>query len=264
MNILIVDDEKLLMKELKMQVSTVLPLAELHAFYKPKEAKAYVEENPVFDIAFLDINMRGTNGLEFARMLQERNDKVNIIFTTGYTEYAMDALGLNCSGYLLKPISEEKVRQAVEKLRYPVPHEPNISMTCFGNFEVYCNGEPVHFKYSRTKEMLAYLVDRNGTNVSLGEMSGVLFEDESHRSYLNQLRLDLINTFEELGVHDIIRQSKGYLSINREKVKCDYFDYLDHKYNVTTREYMTQYSFSEYTYSSIFSDGTYTAIELDE
>lgn len=263
MTVLLVDDEKILLNKLLRLVSEELPQADCHAFTKAQEAIDFGTQNQV-DIAFLDIQMRGTDGLEVARRVQEHSPKVNIIFCTDFSEYALGALDLNCSGYLMKPITKDKLRSAMQHLRFPMNENHEISFRCFGNFEAYCNGVPIKFKYSKTKELLAYLVDRNGTSISVGEISAVLFEDDQHRSYLNQLRLDLINTFEKLGVEDVIVQSKGYLGINREKVSCDYFDYLDHKLQVTTREYMTQYSFSEYTYSSLFMDGTYPAIELEE
>lgn len=263
MTVLLVDDEKILLNKLNKLVAQELPQADCHAFTKAQEALDFGSRNPV-DVAFLDIQMRGMDGLELARHIQEHNPKANIIFCTGFSDYALGALELNCSGYIMKPVTQEKIRSALQHLRFPINDKPMIKFRCFGNFEAYCDGTPIKFKYSKTKELLAYLVDRNGTSISVGEISAVLFEDDQHRSYLSQLRLDLINTLEKLGAEDVIISSKGYLGINREKVSCDYFDYLDHKLEVTTREYMTQYSFSEYTYSSLFLDGTYPAIELDE
>ena len=103
-------------------------------------------------------------------------------------------------------------------------------------------------------ELLAYLVDRNGARCSMKELSAILFEDDLHRSYMYQIRLDLMNTLGSLGVEDVVIQSRGYLGIARDKVKCDYFDYLDHKIEAPVREYMTQYSFSEQTYATLFME----------
>ena len=54
---------------------------------------------------------------------------------------------------------------------------------------------------------------------------------------------------------DILIQSRGYLGIARDRVKCDYFDYLDHKIDAPAREYMTQYSFGERTCAALFMGG---------
>lgn len=253
MNIILVDDEKLNLDILEKVIGKVVPDAPRESFSKASQVLTYVPDHQI-DIAFLDINMRGVDGITIAKTIQEYWPNANIIFCTGYSEYALDALDLNCSGYILKPVNEEKVRKALDNLRHPLEQKKRVRFCCFGNFEAYLDGAPIWFKYSRTKELLAYLVDRNGISVSMKELSAVLFEDDQHRSYINQLRLDLINTFKELGIGDVLIQSRGYLGIDREKVDCDYFDYLDRKIEPPTQEYMTQYSFSEATYAAIFMD----------
>lgn len=75
-----------------------------------------------------------------------------------------------------------------------------VRMQTFGNFEVYVDGKPLEFKYSRTKEMLAYLVDRQGALCTMAEIQAVLFEDEmGHESYIKSLRRDLQVTLDEAG-----------------------------------------------------------------
>lgn len=251
MHVLMVDDELLNLENLSEIVAGFLPDAERAAFRRASQALDYIRENPI-DIAFLDIEMRGTNGITMAEILRTKNPKVNVIFCTGYSEYSLDAWNLDCSGYLLKPITEEKVRHALDNLRYPIPDQKRVSFHCFGNFEAYCDGVPISFKYNRTKEFLAYLVDRNGAFCSLKELSGILFEDEEHRSYVYQIRLDLLNTLTSLGVEDILLQARGKMAICKEKVSCDYYDYLDGGPAPALQEYMTQYSFGEQTCASLF------------
>lgn len=253
MNVILVDDEKLNLENLECIAQKLLPGASRVSFSKASSALEYINSHKV-DIAFLDINMRGTDGVTIGRILREKYPRANILFCTGFTEYALDAWDLNSSSYLLKPITEEKVRNALANLRYPVEEEKRVEIQCFGNFEVYCDGVPICFKYTRTKELLAYLVDRNGTRCSMGELSAVLFGDDPHRSYMYQIRLDLVNTLNALGVGDIISQSHGYLGLVRDKVRCDYFDYLDHKIEAPIQEYMTQYSFGEETCAALFMD----------
>lgn len=60
-------------------------------------------------MAFLDIDMRGTNGMELAKRLKENQPKINIIFVTGYSEYMGDAFSIHASGYVLKPPTKEKI-----------------------------------------------------------------------------------------------------------------------------------------------------------
>ncbi|MDO4459706.1 MAG: response regulator [Clostridia bacterium] len=251
MHVLLVDDEYLNLCNLEEITEKLLSHDTRVGFTKASQAMKYIEENTI-DLAFLDIEMRGINGINIAQSLREKNPRVNVIFCTGYSEYALDAWDLDCSGYLLKPITEEKVRHALENLRYTLEKPKRVYFHCFGNFEAYCDGNPITFKYKRTKEFLAYLVDRNGASCSLKELSAALFEDEEHRSYIYQIRLDLINTLESLGVEDIIIQARGHMGIVKDKVSCDYYDYMDGGETPSVHEYMAQYSFAELTSATLF------------
>ena len=244
MNILLVDDEGLALRELADAVSVVLPDAKLHNFSKAREAMDYAETTQ-FDLAFLDINMRFLDGITMAKLLTERYPSCNIIFCTAYTEYALEALDIYCSAYLLKPISPVKVREALRHLRHPLPREKNrVELRCFGNFDVLCDGKPVAFRYKKTRELLAYLADRNGAEATTGEIMAAIFKDNKS-SYFSNIRLDLLDTFAALGVSDTISAAYGRMRVVREKVDCDYFDYLDGKGTTFRGEYMTQYPFAK-------------------
>ena len=247
MNVIVVDDEKIILQTETAMIKNILPEATVASFAGPEEAAAYAAENPV-DIAFLDINLEAGGGLGLASRLQARNPEVNIIFCTGYSEYSLEALELYCSAYLMKPITEEKLQKALSMLRYPIPNrEKALYARCFGSFEVSFHGEPIRFKYSKTKEMLAYLIDRNGAVLSTREIMAALFDADDKVSYMRNLRADLVNTFRALGVEDVLVQEWGKLGIRKEKLPCDYYDYLDGKKTDFRGEYMTQYSFAEAT-----------------
>ena len=83
----------------------------------------------------------------------------------------------------------------------------------------------------------------------------VLFEDdEGHETYFKSLRKDLIDTIESVGCTDSIIIQRGKLGVNKDNVYCSYFDLLDGKVkleDVYHGEYMTQYSFSEYTNANL-------------
>lgn len=249
MNLLLVDDELLSLEVLKKMVSKVLPDETLHPFHKAYEAIAFAKMRRI-DIAFLDIDMRIMNGLEMAKELQKMNPQTNIIFVTGYDEYAMDAFRLYASAYLTKPVTEEAVADAVRHLRHPI-REKRVRFQCFGNFEVYLDDKPMKFALNRTKELLAYLVDRNGCECRKNEIIGVLFEEENNVEYYKKLRKDLLDTFAEHGLENVIYVSRGGLAINKDHVSCDYYDYLAGNREEAPAEYMNQYSFAEETAAKI-------------
>lgn len=245
MNLLLVDDEILALEALQKAVQKVLPNGTINAFNKSTQAVRFAEANKI-DIAFLDIDMRIMNGLEMAKALQRINPKTNIIFVTGFSEYALDAFDLYASAYLTKPVTADAITTAVNRLRYPL-EEKRVRFHCFGNFEVYCDNRPVVFSLSRTKELLAYLVDRDGTECRKNEIIAALFEDDLNVEYYKKLRQDLIRTFSELGIEDVIMVSYGGLAIKKESVKCDYYDYLESEKKIPPTEYMVQYSWAEET-----------------
>ena len=80
-------------------------------FSNTDEAYKYLEKFPV-DVLFLDINMPSVSGIEFYKMLPH---KVLVIFTTSYSEYAVESYNLNAVDYLLKPFSFSRFEQAVKK-----------------------------------------------------------------------------------------------------------------------------------------------------
>jgi len=252
MNILVVDDEKIVLADEVDIIGTVVPEATIHAFNKPAEALKFAETEPL-EIAFLDINMRVINGIDFAKKLQAINPKINIIFCTGYKEFSLDAHDLFCSGYLLKPLDESKVQKVLDNLRFQVGKQKRIVLSCFGNFSVFIDGQPAKFKYKKTNEFLAYLVDRNGTDCSSREIMSIIFEDEDKVSYYDNMRIDLLSTFKACGLNEVIRQERGTLGIDRNAVECDYFDYLDNKNDTFHGEYMTQYSWAEQTLQNLIN-----------
>ena len=110
------------------------------------------------------------NGLALTRMIQKLQPRCNIIVVTEHPEYALEALQIFVSGFLLKPANEADVRNVLEHLRYPPENAPvGIKIQCFGNFEIFVGGRALAFKRSKSKELLAYLVDRNGATCTNGE-----------------------------------------------------------------------------------------------
>lgn len=244
MNVLLVDDEMLALEKLEDTAREVMPDAELHSFQKAKAAMEFAASARI-DVAFLDIDMRIINGVTMAKQLLEFNPNTNIVFCTGFPGYMPQAMELYCSDYILKPITVEKMTRALAHLRHPVEQtKAKVRIQCYGAFEVYYNESPVHFHYARTKELLAFLVHRNGTDVATSELMTELFELETHRSYFNKLRSDLLDTFAELGQTEVVRTNRGTMGINRNAVSCDYFDVRDGKRPEPKNvPYMEQYIF---------------------
>lgn len=118
--VIAVEDVPLLMRGTVRMAQEELPDAVIAGFENAVDALAYARANDV-QIALLDIELDGRmNGIELARRLEEINPRVNIVFLTSFGEYTQDAHDLYSSAYLRKPITPEKLREALEHLRFPV------------------------------------------------------------------------------------------------------------------------------------------------
>lgn len=258
MNILLVDDEQLLLEELEDAVAEVVPSAGLHSFSKASEALEYARAHRV-DVAMLDINMRIINGVAMARELQKMYPRVNIIFCTGYTEYAMDALDLNCSGYLLKPVTREKIVRAMSNLRYPAKSEKSLEIRCFGGFEASANGTPLSFRRRKTKELLAFLVHQNGAGVSSREICAVLWDDDGAKdqknlAYLWNLVTDLKQALTAVGAENVLERQNAEYALCTDMISCDYYEHLKGNYSpMAAGGYLPQYSWAEATNAALQS-----------
>ena len=117
--ILLVEDELVMLDDCYRTLSDALPAASVHPFRWASDALQFAKSCKV-DIAFLDIELQGSSGLDLAKELTSLNPYVNIIFLTGHPEYAGEALDLFCSGYILKPLNKNKIRNQITHLRHNV------------------------------------------------------------------------------------------------------------------------------------------------
>ena len=129
--------------------------------------------------------------------------------------------------------------------------EKTLTVKCFGNFEVYAKNEKVVFKRLKSKELFAFLVDRNGAGMTAKQICAVLFpddaEDAKNAAYLRQLVLDLKNTLKSVGAEGVLCHETPCYRIDTTLIKCDYISYLETGKPEFFGEYMTQYSWAEDT-----------------
>ena len=244
-----VDDEILMLGALVAAIKASPDISEVSQFSGCDEALAFVKENAV-DVAFLDINMRGMGGLALAEKIIASRPNCKIVFCTGYEEYAIPAFKLHASGYLLKPVSAKDVQAEIDNIKGIRQNQRPLVVKCFGNFEVYAKGEKLTFKRSKTKELFAFLVDRNGAGVTVAEIGVALWEndeEQKNQNYIHQLFRDLRQTLDAIGMEEIFERNNYLYSINPEKIDCDYYSYLKTGKPEFIGEYMSQYSWAEET-----------------
>ncbi|MCQ2413330.1 MAG: response regulator [Clostridia bacterium] len=261
MNVICVDDEVLLLDRLVRVCGEIEDFTEVRGFGKSREALDYFEKGNTADIAFLDIDMPFMNGIELAGKIKEISPNTAVIFTTAFSQYALDAYNVLALGYLLKPIRKEAILKILEQRdRYQSggakKENEKVQIRTFGNFEVLIGGKPISFKRDHSREVLAYLVDRMGTGATRPEIAAILWEDapydRAHQSALNVYIVDLKKTLREAGAEDILLSLGGRFLIDVNKVDCDIYRYLDGDPALAGKfcgEYMNEFSWAEITAS---------------
>ncbi|WP_455682647.1 response regulator [Thomasclavelia sp.] len=276
MNILVVEDEKLVLNSLVEELEKVFSGEKIMGVQTVTGALRYLdqilESNEIIAYAFLDIRLRGMLGLELGKRIKEKSARTKIVFCTAYSEYACDAYKMHAIGYLLKPIFAADIIETLKAMDKDWINEDSelsqdIRVQTFGNFEIFINGKPIKFDREKAKELLAYLVDRRGSSISMGELSAILWEDKPlDRSTMGQTRVvvsSLRKTLKESGIDDLLIKTWNHLAIDSSKIKCDLYDFLEGDIlaiNSYSGEYMKNYSWAEFTNASLSNKWTETVI----
>lgn len=253
MKILIVDDETFLREELKDSLERVAPSNEYSEADNFDSAVKLLSENR-FDIAFLDIQLQGKNGLAIAEAAKRLSPATNIVMVTAFSEYALDAFKLFVSGYILKPFTDDDLRAVLDNLRTPVDigGKARLEVRCFGYFEVFADGRPMKFKRSKEKELLAYLICLKGASANRNEICANIFEEsvtpDKAATNFRQVFASLKKDLTRHGLEGIVIHNSNAYSLDITLVNCDYYDYLTGKEDSASLyrgEFMNQYSWAE-------------------
>jgi DNA-binding LytR/AlgR family response regulator len=115
LRVLVIDDERPALDELTYLLERDERVAEVHATDSPTEALRMLQQTEV-DAVFLDIQMPGLNGIELAQVLSRFRSPPVAVFVTAHDQHAVDAFELNAVDYVLKPVREERLAEAVRRI----------------------------------------------------------------------------------------------------------------------------------------------------
>ena len=258
MLIFAIDDEPAMLSELHDAIAAAVPGAEIMDFRRAAEVLAAITEHGAQpDVVFSDIELPGMDGLNLAVQIKNSAPGAKIVFVTGYSQYALEAFKRHVNGYLMKPVDADMIRGELDAmaLPLPVPEQPEkLRVRCFGHFEVFWRGKPVVFQRRQSKELLAFLIDREGRACTAEEIAAALWEDDGdltaakHR--VRNLVSDLRATLRALGLEELLIRERRQLAVRRDMVDCDYYRMLAGDMtavNAYGGEYMVDYSWAELT-----------------
>lgn len=192
---------------------------------------AFLDDNPL-DVVFLDIEMPGKSGMQLAEELHLINHDLSVVFVTAFSQYAVEAFELSVSDYLMKPVSRERLRKTLDRVsgsRQPARKtESRVTIRCFPRFELRIDGQVIpQNRLMKAKELLAFLVSREGAETSWEQITEALWPDADYEKAHNNLYITTFRLRRWLAENDISRifeSGRNSYRIVPSEFSCDLFD----------------------------------------
>lgn len=259
MKVMLVENEPLAVEIFCYESKKLHDMEIVGVFNDADKAYSYAAKNPV-DIVVLDVMTAEMSGMDLGTSLKEKNPKVKLIFITASHDDMQDALNLQADAYLTKPYSAASLKFSLEKVKQCVKKEPKkrIFAKTFGHFDLYVDNKPVMFHSAKAKELLAYLVDREGGTVCSDQIIGTLWEDRPNDEYTQNLCSKVVGTLrKELSKYqaeDLLVSHRGVRRIDTTLLDCDLYQLLRGEERAEEQylgEYMMEYSWAESRMASL-------------
>ncbi len=230
------------------------------SFRSSKEALEYAEKNTV-EFAILDIEMPEINGLDLGKRLREAFPGIVLIYTTVRVDWIADVIRMKADYCMIKPYSRYDIEDAAERaILLSKRQKKHLTAHMFGRFDVFLNGQVLHFKNAKSKELLALCMDRCGGNVSMEEVIDKLWPERAYDEKVKRLYrkavMNLQGTLREKGITELFQTARGSCHISKEEVECDYYTYLiapEKNEKMFQGDYLFDYSWGEETLANLMN-----------
>lgn len=158
--VIIIDDERLAREEMKRHLQDYFDFEIAREAENADEAEVMIHRmNP--DLIFLDIQMPGRSGLD---LLESLDNVPQIIFTTAFDHYAVQAFDISAMDYLVKPVRKERFVKALEKIRTKFTEKENGTKTPYASHTIFVK-EGERFYWIKVREI--HLIESTGNYVRL-------------------------------------------------------------------------------------------------
>lgn len=251
MHIIYVDDEMPAIDNFRLTTENFPEISVLHTFQRGEDALEFARSNTV-DAAFLDVEMPGIHGLGLAKQLKELDAGIRVIFVTAFSQYALDAWGVDATGYLLKPYTAGDIHRELAKCAYRRLPSQQMSIQTIPTLSVTVNGAPLRIPGAKPREMLALLVDCGERGFTAGEGIAALWPDRANdpgaQSLLRMTYKRLAATLEDAGVGDVLISRENRRFLRTDAVDCDLYRILAGDSQAARKysgEYLREYAWAE-------------------
>ena len=251
MRVIYVDDERPALDNFRLTVANFPEVESLEMFQDGEAALVYTRDHAV-DAAFLDMEMPGIHGLGLALKIKEIQPDIRVVFVTAYNQYAMDAWGVDATGYVLKPYIAADIRKELAKCMYrPLPTR-KILIETIPALSVTVDGRPLPISGAKPRELLALLVDRGTQGVTTGEGIACLWperpSDANTQSLFRMTYKRLSDALEAVGAGHILDSRENRRFLRTEQVDCDLYRILSGDRQAACKydgQYLREYAWAE-------------------
>lgn len=230
---IIVDDEPLALQLMEKKLTDLGTVEVVKSFSMVSNVLKEMKQLN-FQVAFLDIEMPGLNGLDLAELIQEWNSDIHIVFVTASKNYAIQAFELHSIDYLVKPIMSERLKKTISRIQDQLqtnkqdPQQQKessaIEVICFSEFAVYHNRELVKWKTAKVQELFAFFVTHLNTYVNRDSLIEFLWPDNDYQKAKIQLHTSisyLRKTLKTLGYSKVLSFSNQSYILELPDFTCD-------------------------------------------
>lgn len=190
MKAILIDDEKLALTYLEKQLQD-LGVEVIGSYQDPYDGKNAILNEDV-DVGFFDIQIANINGIEIAEKVMELKPKLEIVFVTGYDNYAIKAFEMNALDYVLKPITKTRLSKTIKRIQsridnlnhhnHSTPPSSIIQVNLLGS--VYIGTEtnsytPLQWRTVKAQELFIYLIQQKDQLVRKDELIDLLWPDSN-------------------------------------------------------------------------------------
>jgi two-component SAPR family response regulator len=227
---IVVDDERPSLDKLVKLLEKSSMVEVKGKFTKSLEAFEFLKENKV-DAVFLDIEMPDMNGIELSSSILDMHEGIAIVFVTAYNQYAVEAFHLNALDYLMKPVSANRLEEALNKIIVEKGIQVSsrgVYFRCFGRFGVSTGSEEVKFRTEKAEELLAYMIDKRGRFISRSEIIDSLWPDfDGDRAliHFNTTLHYVKKALLQYGIQIPFTYDRGGYKFDMEGINCDYLKF---------------------------------------
>lgn len=211
----------------------------------------FAKKNRV-EFAVLDAELGKMDGFALARNLQELHPGIVLVLMSVKEKDASEAMKMKADFYLLKPFSDEDVREVIQRaLLLQRRQEKRVIVRTLSGFDVFVDGRVVNFKNAKAKELFALCVDKRGGTVTMEEAVHKLWSekkyDEKTKMLYRKAIIYLKHLFEELDAEEVFLTERGMCYVDAGKIRCDYFEYLKYpeQWDCPPEGYLEEYAWAE-------------------